>query len=304
MRRGRGFDAACAASSARGGAVDGGGGRGGASRRGERAVASPASTGTSKSTDAGTTSEAKATTASSVTGATDAVATAEESLSGTVLRLLARDLRIGLRSLWQWLNPLVFLLIIVSLFPLGVGPAPATLARIAPGVIWISALLTVLLSFDALFARDHADGTLEQLVLGEAPLSLVVLGKVLAHWALSALPLLALSPLLGVLLQLPLDALPALAASLALGTPTLSLVGAIGAALTVGVNRGGALLSLLVLPLTAPVLVFGAAAVTAAAEGRPIGAELSVLAAMLGAALALAPLATAAALRVTAGGDG
>ena len=229
---------------------------------------------------------------------------APESLAATVGRLLARDLRIGLRSGGQWLNPLVFLLVVVSLFPLGVGPGPATLARIAPGVLWISALLTVLLSFDALFARDHADGTLEQLVLGEAPLSLVVLGKVLAHWLLAALPLLALAPLLALLLQLPPAAFPALLASLALGTPTLSLVGAIGAALTVGVSRGGLLLSLLVLPLTTPVLVFGASAVTAAAEGRPYGAELSLLAAMLGAALALAPLATAAALRATAGGDG
>ena len=226
------------------------------------------------------------------------------SLLGTLRRATARDLRVRIRAPGEWLNPLVFFVIVVTLFPLGIGPAPGTLALIAPGVLWISALLAVLLSFDGLFASDHRDGTLEQLVLGDAPLSLVVLGKVLAHWLLNGLPLVVLSPLLAVLMQLPVEALPTLAASLAIGTLALGLIGAIGAALTVGVNHGGVLLSLLVLPLTVPVLIFGASATAAAAEGYAVGGQLSLLAAMLAAALALAPLATAAALRVTAASEG
>jgi len=226
------------------------------------------------------------------------------SLIGTVRRACLRDLRLRVRAPGQWLNPLVFFVIVVTLFPLGIGPGPNTLALIAPGVLWISALLAVLLSFDALFAADHRDGTLEQLVLGTAPLSLVVLGKVLAHWLLSGLPLILLSPLLAVLMQLPLEALPTLAGSLALGTLALALIGAIGAALTVGVNHGGVLLSLLVLPLTVPVLIFGASATAAAADGYASGGQMSLLAAILAAALALAPLTAAAALRVTAAADG
>jgi len=217
---------------------------------------------------------------------------------------VARDLRIRIRAPGEWLNPLVFFVIVVTLFPLGIGPGPATLALIAPGVLWISALLSLLLSFDGLFAADHRDGTLEQLVLGEGPLSLVVLGKVLAHWLLSGLPLIVLCPLLAVLMQLPAEALPTLAASLALGTLALGLIGAVGAALTVGVNHGGVLLSLLVLPLTTPVLIFGASATAAAAQGFAAGGQLSLLAAILASALALAPLAASAALRVTAASDG
>ena len=218
--------------------------------------------------------------------------------------ILGRDLKIGLRSSGQWLNPLIFFVIVVSLFPLGIGPEPATLARVAPGVLWVAALLAVLLSLDTLFERDLEDGVLEQLVLGATPLSLVVAAKVLAHWLLSGLPLLALSPVLGALLGLPGSAFATLAGSLALGTLALSLIGAIGAALTVGVNRGGILLSLLVLPLTVPILVFGAGAVSAAAGGFEAGAALSLLAAILALALALAPVAAAAALRVGVGTPG
>jgi len=225
-------------------------------------------------------------------------------VSGDFRRVVARDLRVSVRSAGQWLNPLVFFVIVVTLFPLGIGPAPAMLARIAPGVLWISALLAMLLSFERLFANDHRDGTLEQWVLADAPLSLVVLGKVTAHWILSGLPLVLLSPLLGVLLQLPFEALPTLIVSLTLGTLTLALIGAIGAALTVGVNHGSVLLSLLVLPLTVPVLIFGSSAVTAAAEGFAAGAQLSLMAAMLAAALALAPWTTAVSLRVTVASDG
>ena len=218
--------------------------------------------------------------------------------------ILGRDLRIGLRSSGQWLNPLIFFVIVTSLFPLGIGPEPATLRTVAPGVLWVAALLAVLLSLDTLFERDLEDGVLEQLVLGATPLSLVVAAKVLAHWLLSGVPLLALSPVLGALLGLPVRAWDTLALALALGTLALSLIGAVGAALTVGVGRGGILLSLLVLPLAVPVLVFGAGAVAAAADGFETGAALSLLAAILAAATALAPLAAAAALRVGVGTPG
>ena len=215
--------------------------------------------------------------------------------------VLKRDLLIGSRSIGQWLNPLLFFVIVVSLFPLGIGPAPDQLAVIAPGVLWVSALLAMLLSLDALFERDRADGVLDQFVLGRVPLSLVVLAKVIAHWLMSGVPLLLLSPLLGLMLGLPSSALGILVLALLPGTLTLSLIGAIGAALTVGVNRSGVLLSLLVLPLTVPVLIFGAGAVSAATGGFDTGAALSLLAALLMLALSLAPLAAAAALRVGVG---
>jgi len=219
-------------------------------------------------------------------------------------QLLRRELLIGLRSPGQWLNPLLFFVIVITLFPLGIGPEPSRLATIAPGVLWVAALLAVLLSLDTLFERDRADGVLEQWVLGSLPLTVLVLSKVLAHWLASGLPLLLLSPVLGLMLGLPAQAVPVLCASLALGTLTLSLTGAIGAALTVGVNRGGVLLSLLVLPLNVPVLIFGASAVTAAADGFSPAAALTLLAAMAAFALSLAPWATAAALRIGVGSAG
>lgn len=225
-------------------------------------------------------------------------------LLGGMLALVRRDLRIGVRSAGQWLNPLLFFVIVVTLFPLGIGPSPERLEAIAPGVLWVAALLSVLLSLDTLFERDRADGVLEQQVLGRLPLSLVVLARVIAHWLLGGLPLLLLSPLLAVLLGLPGAAIPTLLASLALGTVTLSLVGAIGAGLTLGVNRGGILLSLLVLPLTVPVLIFGAGAVSAAAAGYSPAAGLSLLAALAMLALSLGPLAAAAAVRVGIGTAG
>lgn len=216
-----------------------------------------------------------------------------------MLAVIRRDLAIAMRSSGQWLNPLIFYMIVVSLFPLGIDPGPNTLALIAPGVLWVSALLSVMLSLDTLFARDFADGTLEQAVLGEQALSVLVLAKVVAHWLISGLPLLLLSPLLGLLLQVPTQAIPILVAGLFLGTVTLSLLGAIGAALTVSLSQGGVLLSLLVLPLTVPVLIFGTASVKAAASGLPADGHLYLLAAFLSLALALAPLAAAAALRVS-----
>jgi len=214
------------------------------------------------------------------------------------LALLHRDLSLAVRNRGELVNPLVFFLVVVSLFPLGVGPGPNLLGSIAPGVIWVAALLASLLSMERLFRSDFDDGSLEQLLLSPQPLPVLVLAKVLAHWLTSGLPLVLMSPLLGLLLYLPGRAVPALLASLMMGTPILSLIGAIGVALTVGLQRGGILLTLLILPLYVPVLIFATAAVTAAAEGFAYNGQIAILGAGLAAALTLSPLATAAALRI------
>lgn len=214
--------------------------------------------------------------------------------------LLKRDLTLSLRRSSDWLNPLVFFVIVVTLFPLGVGPDGELLSEIAPGVIWVAALLATLLALDGLFRDDYADGTLEQLLLSPQPLPVLVLAKSTAHWLVSGLPLVLLSPLLALLMQMPLKALPALMLSLVLGTLSLSLIGSIGAALTVALKRGSVLLALLVLPLFIPVLIFGSSCVVAAASGFETGAQLSLLAGLFFLALALAPWATAAALRISA----
>ena len=220
-------------------------------------------------------------------------------MSGAFGALLRRDLLLAYRRRAELLQPLVFLLVIVSLFPLGVGPSPALLARIAPGVIWIAALLTTVLALDAMFRSDHDDGSLEQFALSGAPLTLLVLAKVIAHWLVTGLPLVLMAPLLATWMNLPPAGLPVLLATLALGTPVLSLVGAIGVALTVGLKRGGQLLSLLVFPLYVPLLVIATGAVGAAVDGLPYAGQLGLLAAALVAALSLAPFATAAALKIT-----
>jgi len=214
--------------------------------------------------------------------------------------LLKRDLTLSQRHSSDWLNPLVFFVIVVTLFPLGVGPDGELLRQIAPGVIWVAALLATLLALDSLFRDDFIDGSLEQLLLSPHPLPILVMAKTLAHWLVSGLPLVLLSPVLALLMQLPLKALPALLMSLVLGTLCLSLIGSIGAALTVGLQRGGVLLALLVLPLFIPVLIFGSSCVVAAAGGFETGAQLSLLAGLLFLALALCPWAAAAALRVSA----
>ena len=214
--------------------------------------------------------------------------------------LLKRDLTLSQRHSSDWLNPLVFFVIVVTLFPLGVGPDGELLRQIAPGVIWVAALLATLLALDSLFRDDFIDGSLEQLLLSPHPLPILVMAKTLAHWLVSGLPLVLLSPVLALLMQLPLKALPALLMSLVLGTLCLSLIGSIGAALTVGLQRGGVLLALLVLPLFIPVLIFGSSCVVAAAGGFETGAQLSLLAGILFLALALCPWAAAAALRVSA----
>jgi heme exporter protein B len=214
--------------------------------------------------------------------------------------VLRRDLQLSFRRRNELLNPILFFILVVSLFPLGIGPGPKLLAELAPGVIWVAALLATLLSMERLFRSDFEDGALEQLLLSPYPLTLLVLAKVLAHWLVAGMPLILVSPLLGVLLYLPGKALGVLPLSLLLGTPVLSLIGAIGVALTVGLRRGGVLLTLLILPLYVPVLIFGTAAVAAATADLPVSGQLALLGAMLMLALTLAPFATAAGLRISA----
>ena len=213
--------------------------------------------------------------------------------------MLRRDLRIAFRSPVEVLNPLLFFVIVVTLFRLGIGPGEHGVAALAPGVLWMAALLATLLGLDALFRADFEDGSLEQILLSPAPLPLLVTAKVLAHWLIAGLPLLVLAPLLAGALGLGSESVRVLLLSLALGGPVLSLVGAIGVALTVGLRRGGTIVALLVLPLYVPVLVFGAQAVNAAGAGLPAAGALYMLSALLVLALVLSPLATAAALRIS-----
>lgn len=214
------------------------------------------------------------------------------------LTILRRELKIAFRKGSEIVNPLWFFLIVITLFPLGIGPEPQLLARISPGIIWVAALLAALLSLERLFRDDFLDGSLEQLLLLPTPLPMTVLGKVCAHWVVTGLPLLILSPLVALLLSLDMNTWLAVAFTLLLGTPTLSLIGAIGVALTVGLRKG-VLLSLLVLPLYIPVLIFSTAAIDAASMGMPIDGYLAILGAMLAGSITLAPFATAAALRVS-----
>lgn len=211
---------------------------------------------------------------------------------------LRRDLLVAFRSPGELANPLMFYLMAVALFPLGLGPAPETLREVAPGILWSLALLSTLLSLDGLFRRDFEDGSLELFVLKVEPLFVGVVAKVVAHWLVTGLPLTLLAPVVGVMLFVPGDALGVLVASLLLGTPVLSLVGAIGAGLTVGLRRGGLLLTLIILPLYVPVLILGAGAITSVMEGVEADGQLLWLAAMLAAALTLAPFGAALALRV------
>jgi heme exporter protein B len=215
-----------------------------------------------------------------------------------VRAVIGRDLRLAMRRQADIVAAAFFFIIVVSLFPLGVGPEPEQLRRLAPGVLWVAALLATMLSLPRLFADDHRDGTLEQLALAPQPLGLVVLGKVIAHWLVAGLPLVVLAPLLGIQFDLSGDALAVLALSLLIGTPALSGIGAIGAALTLGVRGGGVLLSLLVLPLYIPVLIFGAGAVDAMQSGIGPQAHLSLLGALALGGVFFAPWPTAAALRI------
>jgi heme exporter protein B len=213
--------------------------------------------------------------------------------------VLKRDLTIALRHRDDIVNPLVFFVIIVTLFPLGVGPESATLTRIAPGIIWVAALLATLLSLDRLFKSDYNDGSLEQMLLSPHPLFILVLAKIFAHWLITGLPLLLIAPVLAVLLHLDPSSYGALVITLLLGTPILSLLGAIGVALTVGIKKGGVLLSLLVLPLYIPVLIFATSAIDSAAMHLPYSGQLAIIAAMFFGSLTLAPFAVSAALKVS-----
>jgi heme exporter protein B len=213
--------------------------------------------------------------------------------------IIGRDLRIAFRRKSDTTAALFFFLIVASLFPIGVGPDPQLLRIIAPGIVWVAALLASMLSLHRLFADDYADGTLEQLLLSAHPLALMVFGKMFAHWLTSGLLLSVMAPLLALQFDLSGRATSVLVATLVLGTPLLSLIGTIGAALTVGVRGASVLVSLLVLPLYVPVLIFGVGAIDASNAGVSPAAQLSLLAAMLMAGLFLSPLAAAAALRIS-----
>lgn len=215
------------------------------------------------------------------------------------LTVLHRDLLLAFRRRSDVWTTLFFFLLVSSLFPLAVSPERATLRTLAPGVLWVAALLSSTLSLGRLFASDHADGTLEQLLLSPDSLSLIVLAKVTAHWLVSGLPLVLASPLLALQYDLGAHATFTLVATLLLGTPVLSLLGGIGAALTLGLRGGGVLVNLLVLPLTIPVLIFGAGAVSAQASGLGVSAHFYLLAALLAVSLALGPWAIAQGLRVS-----
>jgi heme exporter protein B len=211
--------------------------------------------------------------------------------------LALRDLRLSLRQGTDVAMVVSFFVITVTLFPLGVGPEPSILARIAAGVVWVTALLAVMLSLERMFQTDYEDGSVDLLLLTPAPLELIVLAKVAAHWLLTGFPLALAAPVLAALMNMPGEGYPVLVLAMAVGTPTLSLIGAVGAALTLGARRGGVLISLLVLPLYIPVLIFAVAAVEAGITGLSARPHLLILGAMLAAALPLAPWAAAAALR-------
>ena len=212
---------------------------------------------------------------------------------------LRRDLLLAYRRRGEAASPLVFFIMVSTLIPLGISPESARLTEIAPGIIWVMALLATLLSTDGLFASDYQDGSLEQLLISPQMLAMPVLGKITAHWMVTGLPLTLASPLLGVMLSLPEEGYVPMVVSLALGTGCLSLIGAVGAALTVSLRKGGLLLSLLVMPLYMPVIIFGSATVQSAIDGFAWSGPLAILGAMLAAAIALCPLAVAGALRLT-----
>lgn len=216
-----------------------------------------------------------------------------------LMTVIRRDLLLAARRKGDWLTAQFFFIMVVSMFPLGIGADPEQLRRVAGGVLWVAALLASLLSLARLYADDHRDGSLEQMLLSPQPTVLLALGKAIAHWLIFGLPLLLIAPLLGMQFALPLDAILVLVASLAIGTPVLSLLGGIGAALTLGLRGGGTLLTLLILPLYVPALIFGAGAVDGVLAGMGAEAQLSLLGAFMGMCLLIAPWVTAAALRVS-----
>jgi heme exporter protein B len=221
-------------------------------------------------------------------------------MMGSFTGLVAHDIRLAWRQGADAAMTLFFFVVVVTLFPLGVGPEPLLLERMASGVVWVAALLSAMLSLDRIFLADHQDGTMDLLLLAPQPLSLIVLAKTTAHWLTTGLPIILISPLLALLMNLPTEAYGTLLIAMALGTPVISLLGSVGAALVLGSRRAGVLVALLVLPLTIPVLIFGVGAVEAAATGLTPRPHLLLLAAMLAGSLPLCPWAAAAALRQTA----
>ena len=220
-------------------------------------------------------------------------------LGNVLVALVRRDLKIVYRRRSELANPILFYLIVISMFPLGLSPASEQLREIAPGVIWVAALLATLLALEVLFRSDYEDGSLEQMILSPHPVSMLAFAKVGVHWLATGLPLLVVTPLLALLMQLDSNTTKTLLLSLLIGTPTLSLIGAVGVALTVGLQRSSLLLTLVILPLYVPVLIFGTNAVQAAASGLSAIGQIYALSAMLALAVVLAPLATAAALRAS-----
>jgi len=224
---------------------------------------------------------------------------ATPSTTSAFFALIKRDLMLSYRHRTELLNPLLFFVIVVTLFPLGTSPEKALLQTMAPGVIWVAALLAAMLSLDTMFKADYDDGTLEQMLLSPHSNAMLVLAKIISHWLVTGVPIILLAPLLGLFMFLPAEGITTLMLTLLLGTPILSLVGAIGMGLTLGLNRGGMLLSLLVLPLYIPVLIFSANAVDASLAGLEIKGQIYFLAALLVLSITLAPMATATALKIS-----
>ncbi|UXI00557.1 heme exporter protein CcmB [Photobacterium sp. TY1-4] len=220
-------------------------------------------------------------------------------MMNAIVQVIRRELLIAFRRQADVFNPLWFFIIAITLFPLGVGPEPNLLARIAPGIIWVAALLAALLSLERLFRDDFVDGSLEQMLMMPTPLPVLAFAKMVAHWLLTGVPLLLISPLLAILLSLDWQTWLAVVLTLLVGTPTLSFLGAIGVALTVGLRKGGVLLSLLILPLYIPVLIFATAAIDAASLGMAYNGQLALMGAMLVGSATLAPFAVAASLRIS-----
>lgn len=225
--------------------------------------------------------------------------TSRLSVLGLLGLVIKRDLLLAMRRRADVLTTLIFFVMVVSLFPLGVGPEPDMLRKMAGGVLWVAALLASMLSLPRMFSADHIDGTLEQMMLAPQSLTVMVLGKIVAHWMLSGLPLVLIAPVLGLQFDMPAEAIGVLMLALLLGTPVLSMIGAVGAALTLGLRGGGVLVSLLVLPLTIPVLIFGAGAVEAVSGGMDAASNLSLLGAFLLFALVFSPFVASQALRIS-----
>lgn len=224
------------------------------------------------------------------------------SLGRALLLQFRREFKLAVRSSSDWANPLIFFVLVITLIPIGISPDAQVLAGLAPGMIWVVALLATLLSLDALFRSDMDDGSLDQLLISPHPLPLLVLCKISVHWLVTGLPLTLMSPLLGLMLSLPANGYVPLLLSLLIGTACLSFIGAIGAALTVSLRKGGLLISLIIMPFYVPVLIFGANGVNRAIEGFAHTGQLAILGALLALAVAAAPFAVAAALRISSEG--